>query len=67
MRDGNYNLATELPRFNNGSPKGDMMTYKSTLYCAGGVGCNLKINDEHLHRKCERCGFTWGEQTADKG
>jgi len=30
-------------------------------------GCKEVENEEHLHRCCRDCGFTWPEATKDAG
>jgi hypothetical protein len=37
----------------------------STKYHRPGLNCR-HMPGPHIHRKCEDCGFSWGEKTAKK-
>lgn len=67
--------ADVLPAFSDDEARCDKCMSPDALavaYCAGGVlgngprqiVCGLGVSGEHLHRRCARCGFEFGEQVA---
>lgn len=41
---------------------GDMLP---TYHKANAAGCELQLDEEHLHRHCPRCFFGWAEACAE--